>query len=201
MPQIKHLPVSHQAGTLLSDEQVPLCVDLDETVIRTGLLWEIALSAIRQNILLAVLLPLWLFRGRAYLKARLAQVASLDILLLPYDSEALAFLRQQWQSGREVILATGTDREIAERVAQYLGVFSSVIAIEGFSGKQRRARSKLRFRGASTIWAIIALTRPFGGATVATLLRNRWPPSGRSFGRTQAWFGCLRGRALRGALG
>ena len=46
----------------------PLCVDLDGTLIKTDLLWESLLVLLKQNPLLVVLLPLWLIKGKAYLK-------------------------------------------------------------------------------------------------------------------------------------
>ncbi|OQW93225.1 MAG: hypothetical protein BWK79_12305, partial [Beggiatoa sp. IS2] len=46
----------------------PLCVDLDGTLIATDSLWESALILLRTQPLAAFLLPVWLLRGKAYLK-------------------------------------------------------------------------------------------------------------------------------------
>ena len=44
---------------------VPLCVDLDGTLIATDLLWESTLALLRTHPFDMVLLPVWLRKGRA----------------------------------------------------------------------------------------------------------------------------------------
>ena len=44
---------------------VPLCVDLDGTLIKTDLVWESLLRLLKQNPLFIFAAPVWLLRGRA----------------------------------------------------------------------------------------------------------------------------------------
>ena len=52
--------------------RVPLCVDLDGTLVRSDLVWESLLLLLRRNPLQIARLPLWLLRGRAFLKEKIA---------------------------------------------------------------------------------------------------------------------------------
>lgn len=51
-------------------ERAPLCVDLDETLLRTDLLIESWFGLLRRNALLALLAPYWLMRGKARAQTR-----------------------------------------------------------------------------------------------------------------------------------
>ncbi|MFA6030711.1 MAG: haloacid dehalogenase-like hydrolase [Elusimicrobiota bacterium] len=110
---------------------VPLCVDLDGTLIRTDLLAESVLSLLRKDPLAAFRLPFWLLRGKAHLKRRIAERVDLSAAALPYDSEFLDFLKEERAAGRPLVLVTASDRKYAQAVAEHLGIFSDVIASDG----------------------------------------------------------------------
>ncbi|CAE6754528.1 UbiA family prenyltransferase [Nitrospira defluvii] len=101
----------------------PLCVDLDGTLIKTDLLWESLLVLLKQNPFLIVLLPWWLFKGKAYLKHEIARKVTLDASTLPYDQELIEFLANERREGRELILATASHVSYAQAVATHLGLF------------------------------------------------------------------------------
>jgi 4-hydroxybenzoate polyprenyltransferase len=101
----------------------PLCVDLDGTLIKTDLLWESLLVLLKQNPLLMVLLPWWLFKGKAYLKHEIARRVTLDASTLPYDRELIEFLANERREGRELMLATASHVSYAQAVATHLGLF------------------------------------------------------------------------------
>jgi len=132
--------MSDQAVTT-PDSTVPLCVDLDGTLINTDLLWESMLQLIRQNPLWLPALPFWWLRGRANLKRQIAARVELDAATLPYHEHFLEFLRAAKRSGRPLILATASDRELAQRVADYVGLFSEVMGSDGQTNL--RGRTKL----------------------------------------------------------
>jgi 4-hydroxybenzoate polyprenyltransferase len=124
----KPLPsgVTRQPG-----DPVPLCVDLDGTLVRTDLLVEALLVLVKQNPLCLLLLPFWLVRGKAAFKQEVYRRASLNVAVLPYNQQVLALLRKEHRAGRRIVLATAADRRIAEQVADHLGVFSDVLASDG----------------------------------------------------------------------
>lgn len=119
-----------QAATA-PDTAVPLCVDLDGTLIRTDLLWESLVRLLKRNPLWLVVLPFWWLRGRAGLKRQLAARVEVDPATLPYHAAFLDFLREQRRAGRPLWLATASDARLARRVADHVGLFDGVLASDG----------------------------------------------------------------------
>ncbi|HUA67291.1 MAG TPA: apolipoprotein N-acyltransferase [Candidatus Saccharimonadales bacterium] len=113
------------------ESQVPLCVDLDGTLIKTDLLWESLARLLRRNPLLFLPVLFWWLRGRAFLKQKLVQRVSIDPAVLPYNEQFLAFLREQKNSGRKLFLVTASDRDMALPVANYVGLFDEVLGSDG----------------------------------------------------------------------
>jgi 4-hydroxybenzoate polyprenyltransferase len=108
-----------------------LCVDLDGTLLATDTLWETILALLRQNPLFILLLPYWVMRGKVCLKRQIAQRVVLDVAQLPVHSDVIEYLRQEHREGRTLVLATATDRSIADRIAGHIGLFSEVLATDG----------------------------------------------------------------------
>ena len=107
---------------------LPLVIDLDGTLIHSDLLWESVVLFLKKNVLRAWQLPLWLLKGKAGFKERLAREVELDPACLPYDRALLALIERERGQGRRVVLATGSQRGLAEQVAQHLGLFDQVLA-------------------------------------------------------------------------
>lgn len=119
----------------------PLCVDLDGTLIHSDLLLESTLTLLKRNPLYVFALPFWLLRGRAQLKHRVAQHASVDIATLPWDTRVIDLLTAE-RTRRPVVLCTAADRSLAEAVAWHIGGFARVIASDGvrnLSGRNKAA--------------------------------------------------------------
>lgn len=112
----------------LGDKDVPLCVDLDGTLIKTDMLFETFLKVLKVKPWLIFVLPFWLARGRAYLKYELAARASFDPSLLPYNQELTEFLKSERTSGRDVLLCTASNVSIAEAIAEHTKAFTGVLA-------------------------------------------------------------------------
>lgn len=126
----------------------PLCVDLDGTLIATDVLWESIARLLKTRPLLLLLLPLWLLRGRAHLKAELARRVSIDPRTLPYRDDVVEFVRRERRAGRHVVLATATDARVARVIAEHLGIFAEVVASDGrtnLSGRAKRDALERRF--------------------------------------------------------
>lgn len=121
------------------DGLLPLCVDLDGTLIKSDTLLDALCELVRQNPLGLWRLPLWLLGGRARLKMEIARRAPLDPARLPYNALLLRYLQGQWREGRPMYLATGADAGLAERVAAHLGIFQGVL---GTSGKTNLTSTK-----------------------------------------------------------
>jgi apolipoprotein N-acyltransferase len=127
----------------------PLVVDLDGALIKTDLLWESLAQLLRRNPLMLFPVLFWWMRGRAFLKRQLARRVTIDPAALPYHEPFLAFLREQKTTGRKLILATASDRDMALPVANHIGLFDEVLGSDGKTNL--RAANKLK-----------ALTEKFG---------------------------------------
>jgi len=134
-----------KAGSKRSDphsESVPLVVDLDGTLLRTDLLVESALRLVKQKPWFALLMPLWLLRGRAYLKHRIFQLIKLDASLLPPHEEVLAWLKDEKTRGRYLVLATASDYQQACSVVEPFRLFDRVLGSDG--QRNLKGRNKLQ---------------------------------------------------------
>jgi len=113
------------------ESQVPLCVDLDGTLIKTDLLWESLSQLLRRNPFQIFPILFWWLRGRAFLKRQLARRVAIDPATLPYHQPFLAFLREQKSAGRKLVLVTASDRDMVRPVASYVRLFDDVLASDG----------------------------------------------------------------------
>jgi 4-hydroxybenzoate polyprenyltransferase/phosphoserine phosphatase len=131
-----------------ADLDVPLCVDLDGTLVRTDLLFESLMSALKDQPSLAFRIPVWLLKGRAHLKQQLSERASIDASLLPYHEEFLDWLKSEKQRGRKIYLVTAADSKLADQISDFLGIFEEVLASDGdtnLKGKWKSNRLVERF--------------------------------------------------------
>lgn len=110
---------------------LPLCVDLDGTLVRSDTLIDSTLALARQSPIALLKLPGWLREGKAALKRHITQAVELDVIHLPYNRELLQYLEQQHANGRPIYLATAADRALANRVAAHVGLFTGVFASDG----------------------------------------------------------------------
>jgi 4-hydroxybenzoate polyprenyltransferase len=108
-----------------------LCVDLDGTLIRGNLVWECVLLLLKTRPVTLLLLPFWLLEGRASLKRQLAARVYLNPARLPYRQKVLDLLQQERAAGRRIALVTAADRNHAEEISNYLGLFDEVHASDG----------------------------------------------------------------------
>lgn len=114
------LPPSASAG-------IPLCVDLDGTLIRSDLLIEGILRMIRHRPLAAWRLPLWLARGKARFKGGVARAAPPPSTPPPANRELLAWLAGEKARGRHIVLVTAS-HELALGPVRELFDFDEILA-------------------------------------------------------------------------
>lgn len=126
---------------------MPLCLDLDGTLLNGDLAIESTLLLLRRNPLYLFPMLAWLLRGRAYCKQEIARRVRLDVAGLPYDERLLAWARSQ-AGKRPCLLVTASDRRLADQVADHLGCIDEVMASDGrenLSGARKADRLVERF--------------------------------------------------------
>lgn len=122
--------------------KLPLCVDLDGTLIKTDLLAESVLTLLKENPWNGIRVLSWLVRGRAFLKRQLASRVALTVEKLPYRLEVLQFLRSEHASGRQLLLVTASDQLTGERIAAHLDhPFDAVYGSNGMVNLKGQAKA------------------------------------------------------------
>lgn len=109
----------------------PLAVDIDDSLLKTDMLLESLLAGFS----IAPVTTLKVFwknrRDKAALKAEMAEISNLDVSRLPVNEDVLAYARAARADGREVVLASGSDRALVDRLARRLDLEGDHIASDG----------------------------------------------------------------------
>jgi 4-hydroxybenzoate polyprenyltransferase/phosphoserine phosphatase len=122
---------------------LPLCVDMDGTLLRIDTLQEAALAALLAGPRTALGFATAILSGdRTTLKRQAAAVWAFDPATLPYSAAVLEMLERERAAGRTIVLCTATHRRIAEKVADHLGLFDAVIATDEAAGNLRGPRKR-----------------------------------------------------------
>jgi 4-hydroxybenzoate polyprenyltransferase len=124
----------------MTNNNNPLCVDLDGTLIATDLLYEAFFLMLKQYPLGLIFLPFWLLKGKAYLKSRLAEKVEFNWSTLPYREEVLQHIAAARTSGRKTVLATASPQVWADGIANQLGCFDLAVGTSettNLSGKHK----------------------------------------------------------------
>jgi FMN phosphatase YigB (HAD superfamily) len=108
----------------MSGELLPLCVDLDDTLIEGDTFYKTIFRALAEKPqLIPAMLLQFLKGGRPAAKAWLAQHFPIDPATLTYRTELVDYLREQKAKGRKLYLVSATNQAIAQRIADHLGLF------------------------------------------------------------------------------
>jgi 4-hydroxybenzoate polyprenyltransferase len=123
------------------ESTLPLCVDLDGTLVATDTLIESLLFLAIRRPWLVFRLPFWLLQSRAGFKHRIADAISLPPEDLPYNQDVVGYIRAAVERHIPVILVTASCEPVAQGIASHLGYFQKVIAssaTQNLKGDEKR---------------------------------------------------------------
>jgi 4-hydroxybenzoate polyprenyltransferase/phosphoserine phosphatase len=126
----------------------PLVLDLDQTLLRSDLLVECFVAALRRNPFVLFQAIFWLARGKAFLKKKLAPYAPDDLDAIPAHDGVVELAEREARRGRRVVLATASDELMARRVAKRFAFIAEVFASDGtknLKGASKAERLAERF--------------------------------------------------------
>lgn len=109
---------------------IPLCVDLDGTLVKTDTLIESFAKDVIADPFRAVSRTRLLKRGKASYKQALSESTTLDASTLPYNQQIVDYVRNEKEK-RKIVLVTGADRKIAQSVCDHVELFDEVYASDG----------------------------------------------------------------------
>jgi 4-hydroxybenzoate polyprenyltransferase len=119
---------------------LPLCVDLDGTLLATDCLWESFVQGLKQNPFILFQVPFWLLKGKANLKNHLAQYANFDVIPLPENRRFINWLATQVVLERDLYLVSASDQSLVSAIGDQFGIFKE--AIGSRDGLNLRGRNK-----------------------------------------------------------
>jgi 4-hydroxybenzoate polyprenyltransferase len=124
---------------MANNNDIPLCIDCDGTLIRTDLLHEAVFILLKSHPFHIFLLPLWLLKGKAHLKERLTALVEFQWNTMPFREEVLELIRNARAAGRKVILVTASPQIWADSLAAHLGLFDAVLGTQdkNLAGKNK----------------------------------------------------------------
>lgn len=105
-----------------------LFVDLDHSLIRTDIFQEQFFRSLITHPLKTLCA---IFKNKfkpAPCKATLLGLVKIDPQTLPYTQKVLSYIEAAKARGEKVVLATATHQKMAEKIADYLGLFDAVLA-------------------------------------------------------------------------
>ncbi len=107
---------------------IPLCVDLDGTLVKLDTLHQALFLLLRRDFSAIFRIPGWILRGKAYFKDQVMQRVTLDATVLPYNQTFAVWLRKEHENGRKLVLATASNYRTANAVAEHFGIFDEILA-------------------------------------------------------------------------
>ncbi len=100
----------------------PLVIDIDDSLLRTDMLMESFLTALGKNAIETIKSAYAHIGNRALLKSEMARLSDLDVSRLPVNEAVLALAKQAKAEGRPVVLASGSDQTLVDKLAERLGL-------------------------------------------------------------------------------
>ena len=126
------------------NRHVPLCIDLDGTLIATDTLWEGLASVLIRRPWLIFAVIAWAIAGKAVLKREIAARYQSEGGDWPYRAEVIERIKLARESGQPVWLVTGAAESTARIIADHLGLFDRVLHSTGSENlTSRRKRDRL----------------------------------------------------------
>ena len=108
------------------DAKPVLAVDLDRTLLRSDMLHETFWACFSSNWRTPFISGASLLKGRAAVKHRLAEASDIEVALLPYNEQVIAYVQQWRAEGGRAVLVTATNQALANRISAHIGLFDAV---------------------------------------------------------------------------
>ena len=124
----------------MSDDKI-LVVDLDNTLIKSDLLFETFWAAISQNWRIILHLFASIFFGKAHLKRKLANSSEIDVPNLPYNTSVLDIIEEYKADGAKIALVSASDQKLVDQIAKHLGFFDEAFGSNGDINLKGKAKA------------------------------------------------------------
>lgn len=126
---------------MAQDRTLPLCVDLDETLILIDSLYHAMFKLLLQEPWRFPWFCYFLATNRAGAKAWIARHITLDPAQFPYRQDFITYLRGEKESGRPLYLVSAADQVIVSLFARHLGLFDGAYGSDGVRNIKGHAKA------------------------------------------------------------
>lgn len=133
---------------MTSPRSKPLVIDVDGSLLRTDMLFESFLAAIGTDAPRALKIAWNTRKDRPRMKSELASLSQIQVDRLPVNPEVLALAKAAQSEGREVVLASGSDKKLVQALANRLGIKGEHLGSEpglNLTGKNKAVALVERF--------------------------------------------------------
>lgn len=124
-----------------SDSNDVLVVDLDGTLVQSDMLYESFWSTLGRDCRAPLLAVRHLKSGKAELKQYFADNERIDATTLPYDPGVIEYIKNWRDQGGRTALVTATDRSIAKKISDHLGLFDEFYGSDGKSNLKGKRKA------------------------------------------------------------
>jgi len=139
--QIEKKRLRNNDASITDSDLIPLCVDLDGTLLKTDTLVESFLLLVKSQPLKIFKYLYWILKGKSYFKQNIADRIDLEIETLPYNKKFVDYLTDERRKGRPLILATASIQKIAFQTEAHFKLFDDVLASD--TSHNLKGQSKL----------------------------------------------------------
>lgn len=124
------------------DHDVPLCVDLDGTLVRTDTLHESIVLLAKTSPRSLPHMVAWLRFGKAHFKDQISKQVDLDVEQLPFDDQVVQLVNNARAQGRRTCLVTAANGRIAHKIAESTGWFDEVLCSDASINLSRHCKAE-----------------------------------------------------------
>jgi 4-hydroxybenzoate polyprenyltransferase len=111
----------------IARDRLPLCVDLEGTLVRTNCVTEALVCLARNDVFAFLTCWIWLFKGPSFFRSRLFEVAGLNPASLPVNDALVEQLKELKNSGKPIYLVSRLPLSFTTQVAAHVGIFTDAI--------------------------------------------------------------------------
>ena len=87
-------------------------------------MFESILILLKKNLFFLFAIPIWLLKGRPYLKLQLAKRVQVPIEQVPVNAEFHEFLQKEKERGRKLVLISASNQTAVEQVSSHFDLFN-----------------------------------------------------------------------------
>ena len=121
---------------------IALVLDADGSLLKTDMLFESFWAALGRHPWLCVVAVFTLIFNRPALKRRMAELAELNVSLLPLRKEIVTLAKDAKEAGRTVVLASGSNEVLVQALSDRLGFVEPAMASNGQINLTRSTKAK-----------------------------------------------------------